>query len=146
MNKKETALILAAAAARDQRTVGEADVLAWQEDLADIDYPTAHDALRRHFRESTDRLMPAHIRRLARVIRDEHRSQHEVRALPSRYEPDTTRDVRVQQGMAQCRQVLGPILARLRAGAAPAVELSAEEQIRERALARARAERKGQRA
>jgi len=147
MNKSEAALILAAAAARDQRTVGEADVLAWHEDLADIDYPTAREALRRHYRDSTERIMPAHIRRLARAIRDERRPQHEVRALPSRFEPDMTRNIRLERGIAQCREVVGPILARLKAAQrTDRVEPSKSDQIRERALEVARAAKKGQRA
>lgn len=118
MTKAEVALLLTAASGRDQRTIGDADVLAWHEDLADLDYELAREALRRHYRESTDRIMPAHVRRLARTIREERRGRElpsAARALPSRFENDFERNVRVQSGIAKCRDVLGPIMARLAA-------------------------------
>lgn len=119
MNKSEVAVLLGLAAARDQRTVGETDVLAWHEDVGDLDFADAREALRRHYRESTDRIMPAHVRRLTRLVRDEQRrlaGQHEVRALPSRFEDDITRNLRVREGVAQCRDVLAAVMARLEAG------------------------------
>lgn len=142
MKKSEAALILAAAAARDLRTVGEADVLAWHEDLEDITYPEAREALKRHYRNSTDRIMPAHIRQHVRVIRDEQRRQsaHEVRALPSRFEDDASRDERTSRGAQMVREALAAALS-------PKVdeepeELSPSDEIRQRALERARAERR----
>ncbi|WP_018908771.1 hypothetical protein [Salinispora arenicola] len=143
MNKAETALILAAAAARDLRTVGDADVLAWHEDLGDITYPEAREALRRHYRDSTDRIMPAHIRHHTRTIRDEHRRQvaHQVRALPSRYEDDTTRDARAARGAELCRQAIAAALGGT-ADEEPPAPLTPSDEIRQRALDRARAERK----
>jgi hypothetical protein len=64
MNRSEAALLLGMAASRDRRTIGDADVLAWAEDLDDIDFDDAKRALRKYFRESTDWLLPAHIRRI----------------------------------------------------------------------------------
>lgn len=54
---QETGALLGLAAARDQRTVGEADVLAWHEDLtaADIDYDDAKQALSRFYVEMAAR-------------------------------------------------------------------------------------------
>lgn len=48
---KEIGLLLALAAARDQRTTGDADALAWHADLnaAGINYSTAADALTRFY-------------------------------------------------------------------------------------------------
>lgn len=142
MNKAETALILAAAAARDLRTVGDADVLAWHEDLGDITYPDAREALKRHYRDSTDRIMPAHIRHHVRAIRDERRRQaaHQVRALPSRYETDTTRDARAARGAELCRQAIAA--ATTPADNEPPAPLSPSDEIRQRALDQARAQRK----
>lgn len=112
MNRAEVATLLGLAAARDRRTVGQADVAAWLEDVGDLDFTDARAALGRHFRESTDWLMPAHIRRHVAAIRAERRraEHHEVRELPSRFEDDTHRSVRVQVGVARARDVLGPIL------------------------------------
>ncbi|WP_018214748.1 hypothetical protein [Salinispora vitiensis] len=142
MTKAETALILAAAAARDLRTVGDADVLAWHEDLHDITYPEAREALRRHYRDSTDRIMPAHIRHHTRTIRDERRRQvaHQVRALPSRYEDDATRDARAARGAELCRQAIAA--ANTPTDEEPPQPLTPSDEIRQRALDRAHAERK----
>lgn len=142
MTKAQVALILAAAAARDLRTVGDTDVLAWHEDLGDITYPEAREALRRHYRDSTDRIMPAHIRHHTRTIRDEQRRQvaHQVRALPSRYEADTTRDARAARGAELCRQAIAAAITP--ADNEPPPPLTPSDDIRQRALDRAHAERK----
>jgi len=57
----ETAKVLAAAAAFDQRTVGTADVAAWHSALHEIDYADARDAVTRHYRTTAERIMPVHI-------------------------------------------------------------------------------------
>ena len=69
MTPNDAARVLAKAAAVDQRTVGDADVLAWYEILADLDPQDCLDAVKLHYAESTDRLMPAHVRRRALAIR-----------------------------------------------------------------------------
>lgn len=79
MNRREAALLLGMAAARDRRTIGDADVRAWAEDLDDIDFADAQAALRQHFRESTEWLMPVHIRRRAtEIVRERHRIERET--------------------------------------------------------------------
>lgn len=115
MNHSEVAKLLGLAAARDQRTVGEADVLAWHEDIGDLDFADARVALGRHFRESTDRLMPAHIRRLVRDIRAERRRLEERSAplaLPGKLEDDPVRDERMARGAAKIRDVLAQTAAK----------------------------------
>lgn len=113
----EVARVLAKAAAFDQRTVGAADVAAWHEILAPYDLADALEAITRHYRNSTDRVMPAELRKLTNVIRDErHRRElgrSDALALPSRFEDDVTRDIRVRQGLAQCRGVLAVVMKRL---------------------------------
>lgn len=115
MTPADTARVLAKASAYDLRTVGEADVLAWHEVLADIEYTDALAAVTRHYRNRTDRLMPAHIREHVREIRAERARQapHPVRALPSRFEDDALRSIRVRAGVAKCSEVLGAIRERL---------------------------------
>lgn len=115
MNHSEVAKLLALAAGRDQRTVGETDVLAWHEDIGDLDFEEAREALRRHFRESTERLMPAHIRRGVRVVREERRrleAKAPARELPSRFETDDERDARLRRGAAKVRAALAPLVAK----------------------------------
>lgn len=121
MTPDETALVLAKAALVDMRTIGEEDVLAWHELLHRIDFPDALDAVRRHYSESRDRLMPADVIRLARLAREERRrlEQHEVRALPGRYEDDAERDERKRVGMAKLRAVVAPLVARMSIGREP---------------------------
>jgi hypothetical protein len=118
MTRGDIARVLAAAAARDNRSVGDADILAWHQDIGDLEFTDALEAVSMHYRESTDRIMPAHVRQLAKRIRDERRrveQHHEVRALPSRFEDDVTRNVRVREGVAQCRDVIAAVMARLEA-------------------------------
>ena len=61
MTLSEAADLLSLAAGIDQRTIGEADVRAWQMVLHDIDYSSAAAALRDHYRTDTRRVMPADI-------------------------------------------------------------------------------------
>lgn len=71
MNRSETARLLAAVAAFNNRTIGEADVEAWQSVLPDVDLVDAMEAVRRHYAEHTEWLMPAHVRRIVRDIHGE---------------------------------------------------------------------------
>ncbi|GAA2696433.1 hypothetical protein [Actinoplanes palleronii] len=142
MTRSEIALLLGAAAARDQRTIGDADVLAWHEDLGDLDFSDARAALGRHFRESTDRLMPAHIRRLVRIIRDERRASSVVTALPpGKTQDDPDRAERIARNKARLSAVMAQIAAKRAVPSAPAEEPTASDEIRMRAIARAQAER-----
>jgi hypothetical protein len=141
MNRAEIAQLLGLAAARDRRTVGTADVAAWFEDLGDLDFADARAALGRHFRETTDWLMPAHIRRHVKALRAERREveRHEIRELPSRFENDIDRAVRVEAGLAQCSDILRPLMDELARRRKKGTE---EDPKRQRALERARRERR----
>jgi hypothetical protein len=110
--------VLTKAAAFDQRTVGHADVLAWHEVLGRLDRDDALTAVTRHYTESRERVMPADVVRLARVVREERRREtvrSDVLALPSRYEDDVTRDLRIREGVTQCRDVIAAVMERLAA-------------------------------
>lgn len=69
MNRSQTALLLGLAAAYDRRTIGEADVEAWHDVLGDISFADAKTAVKDHYRESNDWIMPAMIRKAVRKIR-----------------------------------------------------------------------------
>lgn len=71
MTRDEVVDLLSLAAARDRRTVGKADVMAWHQDIGDLPFADAREAIGIHFRESTDWLMPAHVRRIVARLRDE---------------------------------------------------------------------------
>jgi len=105
VNREETKRLLAAAAARDNRQPSEPMLEAWLVDLGDLPYDLAVAAVNRHFRTSTDYLMPVHVRRLAEEIHREHRRErreahealtreHERLALDSRPLADRSAEVR----------------------------------------------------
>lgn len=68
MNLVETANLLTVMATYDRRTVGETDVIAWQAVLSDASFEDCLEAVRRHYAEDTEWMMPAHVRRLVRNI------------------------------------------------------------------------------
>jgi hypothetical protein len=63
--------LLTLIAVRDNRTVGRTTAVVWHEDIGDLNFADCREAVGRHFRESTDWLMPATIRRLVKAIRAE---------------------------------------------------------------------------
>jgi len=67
MKPSEAALVLAAAARYDRRTTGALEAQAWAEALTGLDVRACVDAVTGHYSASTDWLMPAHVRRLAKV-------------------------------------------------------------------------------
>lgn len=78
MNIRETARLLGLAASFDNRNITDNAVVAWQAALADVDFTDAQAAVVRHFRDSTDYLMPAHVRRGAEdVARERRRAERE---------------------------------------------------------------------
>lgn len=69
MNLTETATLLAMIQAFDRRTVGEADVTAWQAALDDLRFDDCREAVVAHFRISSDWLMPANVRAAVKAAR-----------------------------------------------------------------------------
>jgi hypothetical protein len=63
---QEAAAVLATAAAFDRRTVGEVDVRAWAEVLSDVSVADALAGVKEHYANTSDFLMPADVRRVAR--------------------------------------------------------------------------------
>lgn len=85
MTPADASELLTIAAAFDRRTIGKADAIAWADALQGLDVADCGDAIRDHFRDSTEYLMPAHVRRGVQRIRDER-----IRAYFS--EPDYDKD------------------------------------------------------
>jgi hypothetical protein len=50
----------------DRRTVGDGDVIAWQAVLSDAAFEDALEAVKQHYAEQTEWMMPAHVRRAVR--------------------------------------------------------------------------------
>lgn len=83
MNLEETSKVLGKLALYDNRKVGQADVLAWHEVLGRLDLRDCLEAVTVHYSESSQRAMPADIRKLAIVIRDQRKSREAKFALPA---------------------------------------------------------------
>jgi hypothetical protein len=92
VNEAEVVDVLTKCAAFDQRTVGETDVLAWHEVLGSLEIRDCLDAVTTHYTHESKRAMPADIRTLALVIRDERKSKQRVleRRLSIESGPTTT--------------------------------------------------------
>jgi hypothetical protein len=83
MTPADAARLLSIAAAFDQRTIGEADAIAWADALEGLDPGECAEAIRHHFRGSDARLMPSHVRDYVRMLRQreaEHRWAQQLHA------------------------------------------------------------------
>ncbi|RSN12846.1 hypothetical protein DMB42_11755 [Nonomuraea sp. WAC 01424] len=69
MTPEEVIDLLTTAAAYDRRKVGQTDVVAWHAAVKDLDFLDAQDAVIGHYTETTDWLMPAHVRTRVKAIR-----------------------------------------------------------------------------
>jgi hypothetical protein len=106
MKNSDAARLLARAAAYDKRTASQVEAQAWAEAIPDhYELEDCIDALVRHFRTSTDYLMPAHIVDLVPiVVRDRQDAAARDRGLTRTHEapPGRARAV-TEQIKAQLR-------------------------------------------
>lgn len=79
MNQVELAQVLARIQAGDNRVVDRVTVEHWRETIGHLAFQDALEAVVMHFRESTDYLVPAHVIRNARRVRD---ARNDPFALP----------------------------------------------------------------
>lgn len=114
MNRSETATLLSVVASFNNRTVGEADVIAWHSVLDDIDFGVAEQAVRRHYKGSADWIMPVHVRRLVEEIELEERRAASPWA-PGQYKvPRDQTHPAVASFVAEPSPEVSDLLARLR--------------------------------
>lgn len=113
MTPGDTARVLAKAAAFDQRTVGAADVAAWHEALSDLDAADALIAVTRHYSTNEQRIMPVHVRRLAREVARARReaierdaARRSIEAYRATAGPLTDRSAEVRAFVNEIRDVL----------------------------------------
>lgn len=143
MTPADMADVLTAIGAYDGRKISDIDVAAWHAAVGDLDRDDALTAVARHHGNTTDWMKPGHLRQIVLTIRNERAEQrqreHEVRALPSRFEHDPERDDRISRGV---QQGVHELVARW---SIPG-EDNGEDPIHEAALHRARRERKGREA
>lgn len=133
----EVAALLKVLAAYDGRNVGEADLMVWGRQMADIEFADAAEAAHQHYGETRDWAMPVDIRRTAQRLRNVRNRRPEVvapgcvepdpserrrlgrgdagpLALPSRAEDDGERDRRNKENAAKIRrEVIAPLIARM---------------------------------
>ncbi len=82
MNATEMGKLLGFAAVFDNRTVGDADIIAWLEAIGDLPFSDARAAVAAHYRNEPDRrLMPAHVLQGVKAMRRD-RLAREVMPAP----------------------------------------------------------------
>jgi hypothetical protein len=69
MTPDETIDLLTLAAAYDRRTVGKGDAMAWHAAVGDLAFADCRVAVIGHYTDTTDWLMPAHVRHRVQRIR-----------------------------------------------------------------------------
>ena len=81
MNAEETGKILALAASYDRRKVGEAEIVGWHAAIGDLPFADSRAAVVAHYQETSDWLMPAHIR--TRVKEARHQRIKDAGGVPA---------------------------------------------------------------
>ena len=84
MNAEQAGQVLAKCASYDRRKTGDADTIAWYQVLGDLAYDDCIAAVIAHYSETTDWIMPAHIRRRVREIRNQRIQDAEIPAAAAR--------------------------------------------------------------
>ena len=87
---EHTATILAKIAAVDRRIVGEVEIMAWHEVLNDLEPDDCLEAVAILRKETSDWLMPAHIRRVVADIEKRRTAAKRRALLESMTAPDGT--------------------------------------------------------
>lgn len=87
MNTTEVSALVAVCASFDNRKPSVEMVQAWTAAIGDLDFPAARDAVVGHYQDTTDWIMPAHIRRRVRSARAS-RIEDEVFHPPAELDPD----------------------------------------------------------
>jgi hypothetical protein len=84
MTIEEAGQLLALAALYDNRKVGVPDVMAWHRAIGDLPYPDAETAVVDHYgSESTERIMPGHVRRRVKAMRADRITRTPLPAPPA---------------------------------------------------------------
>lgn len=107
MNRQETANLLTAMAAFDRRTIGESDVIAWQELLADIPYADGLAAVKRWYAANTEWMMPAHVRH---VVGDIQRERKRAPYAPGQHGVSPERAHPTVVGLPPVYEISGAVL------------------------------------
>jgi hypothetical protein len=150
VNAIEMGELLAFAALYDNRKVGDPDVIAWLEAIGDLPYPDARSAIAAHYgSESTERIMPGHIRTRVKAMRRERLERNPVAAPPAeladtpvRWRAELAGSLRrIADGLSVPRAIAAPVReddppptwAEARAKMAAPVVLTSQEIARQQA-------------
>jgi hypothetical protein len=117
MTPDETVDLLTVAAAFDQRTVGEGDVMAWYAVVFDLSYDDAKLAVMGHYTDTADRIMPAHVRQRVKAMRRDRLSREivpapdpEIADEPGRYRETLGAEIRrIADGHSVQKAIGGPV-------------------------------------
>ena len=117
MTPDETVDLLTVAAAFDQRTVGEGDAMAWYAVVGDLDFADARQAVIGHYTDTTDRIMPAHVRQRVKALRRDRLAREivpapdpEIADEPGRYRAELKADIRkIADGLSVQKAIGGPV-------------------------------------
>jgi hypothetical protein len=91
VTEDEVVDLLTAAAMFDRRTVGRSDAKAWTAVVGDLPFGDALAAVRAHYTESSDWLMPAHVRNRVKIMRRDRLSREIMPAPAPELTDDTIR-------------------------------------------------------
>ena len=115
MNLAETHDLLRLVASFDNRRFDDATVISWQQVLDDLPFADAQTGVLRHFRDSSEWLMPVHIRRIVAELNRQRgeverseRLRRQLEALDSvAAEPVRDRSPEVKAMLAELAEKLG---------------------------------------
>jgi hypothetical protein len=89
MNAEQAGQVLAKCASYDRRKTGDADTIAWYQVLGDLAYDDCIAAVIAHYGETTDWIMPAHIRNRVKEIRKQRIQDADMPPPPPELLDDT---------------------------------------------------------
>lgn len=114
MNATEAGALLAFAALYDNRKVSDPDVMAWLKAIGDLPYADCEAAVAAHYGQSTERIMPGHIRTRVRAARAERLARTplpppapELAGDPKRYQRAVADGVRRIADGLDARKAIG---------------------------------------
>ncbi|MGF0314636.1 hypothetical protein [Nocardia fluminea] len=122
MTLDETTKLLARITASDNRTVGQANILAWHEEIGDLEFADAYAAVVEFFANSEGIwLTSGHVRAIARKNANDRVERASV-AVEYRHEREDARDERLAElcGGTRAALELTPARANSGAGSGPA--------------------------
>ncbi|MDR2896010.1 MAG: hypothetical protein LBV30_05110 [Propionibacteriaceae bacterium] len=102
MTPSEAGQVLMVAAAYDNRTIGETNIIAWAQAMPDISLEEGKTAVIAHYRDEVKPIMPAHIRAIVRKARNQAIEQRQQAALLASIRDRQTTASQPEQVCSEC--------------------------------------------